>query len=206
MNLILESQSVSSLTSEEYIHLYHEVSSFFRENNPNKAIALLKAAILYGQIHQRNDLLFEEWDHTYHYYRTIALHYISQLNDRKSYIEYELKNLDEIKTFYGQYSKEYCKTVTDFANIMSVYGHSPELTMKYDSISVDSHLKLYGNGSTEYIQSVLNQMGHAKHHSKFEYFWNCCNRIESLIDNCIDSIQCTYYRDSRKLVQTNLTI
>ena len=193
VNIILESQSVSSLTSEEYIHLYHEVSSFFRENNPNKAIALLKAAILYGQNHQRNDLLFEEWDHTYHYYRTIALHYISQLNDRKSYIEYELKNLDEIKSFYGQYSKEYCKTVTDFANIMSVYGHSPELTMKYDSISVDSHLRLYGNSSTEYIQSVLNQMGHAKQHSKFEYFWNCCNRIESLIVNCSDSIQCTYY-------------
>lgn len=193
VNLILESQSVSSLTSEEYIHLYHEVSSFFRENNPNKAIALLKAAILYGQIHQRNDLLFEEWDHTYHYYRTIALHYISQLNDRKSYIEYELKNLKEIESYYGRKSSEYCKTTTDIANIMSLYGHSKDLTMLYDSISVRSHIDFYGFNSVEYVLSVLNQMAHAKKYHKYDYFWKSAKSIENIINNYSDSIQRDYF-------------
>lgn len=193
VNIILGSKSVISLSPEEYIHLYHEVSSFFRESNPNKAIDLLNEAIRYGQKHNRNDLLFEEWNKTYHYYRTIALHYISQLNDRKSYIEYELKNLKEIEFFYGKKSLEYCKTITDIANIMSVYGHSAESTLMYDSISVKSHLDFYGNNSSEYVQSVLSQMGHAKHYNKLDYFWEGTNSIKSIINNYNDSIQCTFF-------------
>lgn len=193
VNIILGSKSVISLSPEEYIHLYHEVSSFFRESNPNKAIDLLNEAIRYGQKHNRNDLLFEEWNKTYHYYRTIALHYISQLNDRKLYIEYELKNLKEIEFFYGKKSLEYCKTITDIANIMSVYGHSAESTLMYDSISVKSHLDFYGNNSSEYVQSVLSQMGHAKVYHRYDYFWKGANRLGSSINNFNDSLQCEYF-------------
>ena len=193
VKIILGSQSVQSLAPDEYIHLFHEVSSFFQENNPHKAIELLNEAIQYGQNHNRNDLLFEEWDKTYHYYRTIALYYISQLNDRSSYIEYELKNLKEIESYYGRKSSEYCKTTTDIANIMSLYGYSTDLTMLYDSISVRSHIDFYGDNSVEYIKSVLNQMGHAKQYHKYDYFWNGAKSIENIINNYCDSIQRDYF-------------
>lgn len=193
VSIILNSQSVQSLSPEEYIHLYHEVSSFLRENNPNKAIELLNIAIQHGQSHNRNDLLFEEWDKTYHYYRTIALHYISQLNDRKAYIEYELKNFKEIESYYGKNSTEYCKTTTDIANIMSLYSHSADLTMMYDSISVKAHYDFHGSGSLEYVQSVLNQMGHAKIYHNYDCFWKSANSIENIISNYDYSTQCDYF-------------
>lgn len=193
VNIIIGSQSMQSLTSEECIHLYHEVSSFFQKNNPHKAIELLKKAIQHGQSHNRNDLLFEEWDKTYHYYRTIALHYITQLNDRKSYIEYELKNLNEIELYYGKNSTEYCKTTTDIANIMSIYNHSADLTMLYDSISVRSHIDFYGINSAEYVKSVLDQMGHAKQYYRYDCFWSSAKSIEGIINNFGDSIQRDYF-------------
>lgn len=193
VNIILGSQSAMDLAPEEYIYLYHEVSSFFRESNPSKAIELLNKAIRYGQGNNRNDLLFETWDKTCHYYRTIALHYIRRLNNRKLYVEYELKNFKEIESFYGKKSLEYCKATTDIADIISVYSHSADLTMMYDSISVKAHLDFYGSESSKYVQSVLNQMGHAKMYHRIDKFWEGANKLESNIYNYCDSIQCQYF-------------